>query len=316
MTGHLRVPGPTGMSAGPGAGRIPGSLGLGAGAGAPPSPSASSPKLLPMPNPAGDGKTKVASDMTWKLFPGKVALGDVQQQTLLDCTVGALLAAHAHTETGRKKIRGMLDEHGGTVETDLSHLPDDVQIAVDKKDKPGAEAKNGEPARPKKRASSRYFTVRLGAKSVEVSPLLYTDESRDPEPVYMSSPTNALWPCLVEKAYAQMLGDYAKLNSPNDKNANTIWEEVTGLAPNAFKVADATDAEILGAAKRANHVPTIAASIMGTTTESDLQGFHGFVLLGLAEKKLRVYDASKLTTTSLAVEQFRANFTVVLSSAA
>jgi hypothetical protein len=227
-----------------------------------------------------------------------------------------LLAAHAHTEAGRKKIRGMLDEHGVAVETDLSNLPDDVQIAVDKKDKPGAEAKNGEPARPKKRASSRYFTVRLGAKSVEVSPLLYTDESRDPEPVYMSSPNNALWPCLVEKAYAQMLGDYAKLNSPSDKNANTIWEEVTGLAPNAFKVTDATDAEILQAAKRANHVPTIAASIMGTTTESGLQGFHGFVLLGLAEKKLRVYDASKLTTTSLTLEQFRANFTVVLSSAA
>ena len=146
--------------------------------------------------------------------------------------------------------------------------------------------------------------------------MLYTDESRDPEPVYMSSPNNALWPCLVEKAYAQMLGDYAKLNSPNDKNANTIWEEVTGLAPNAFKVADATDAEILDAAKRAGHVPTIAASVMGTTSESELQGFHGFVLLGTAGKKLQVYDASKLTKTNLTVEQFRANFIVVLSSAA
>ena len=269
-----------------------------------------------MPNPAGDSKTKVASDMAWKVFPGKVTLGDVHQQTLLDCTVGALLAAFAHTEAGRKKIRGMIDEHGVAVETDLSNLPDDVQIAVDKKDKTGAESKNGEPARPKKRASSRYFTVRLGGKSVEVSPVLYTDESRDPEPVYMSSPNNALWPCLVEKAYAQMLGDYAKLNSPNDKNANTIWEEVTGLAPNAFKVADATDAEILDAAKRAGHVPTIAASVMGTTSESELQGFHGFVLLGTAGKKLQVYDASKLTKTNLTVEQFRANFIVVLSSAA
>lgn len=316
MTGHLRIPGPLGMSAGSGAGRVPGSLGLGAGISVAPSPSGNPPKVLPMPNPAGDGKTKVASDMAWKLFPGKVALGDVQQQTLLDCTVGALLAALAHTETGRKKIRGMLDEHGVAVETDLSNLPDDVQIAVDKKDKAGPDGNNGEPARPKKRVSSRYFTVRLGGTSVEVSPVLYTDESRNPNPVYMSSPTNALWPCLVEKAYAQMRGDYGKLHVPLERNANKIWEDVTGSPPDAFKVADATDGEILEAAKRAKHVPTIAASTEATTTESKLQGYHGFVLLGISGKKLQVYDASTLETTSLSVEEFRANFTVVLSSAA
>lgn len=316
MTGHLRIPGPIGMSAGPGTGRIPGSLGLGGGVSPASSPQASSPKLLPMPNPAGDGKTKVASDMAWKLFPGKVALGQVQQQTLLDCTVGALLAAHAHTEAGRKMIRRMIVEHGVAVETDLSNLPDGVQIPVDKEEKTGADEKAGVPERPKKRVSSRYFTVRLGGKSVEVSPVLYTDESRNPEPVYMSSPNNALWPCLVEKAYAQMLGDYGNLNAPFERNANMIWEDVTGVAPDAFEVATATDDKILQAAKRATRVPTIAASTEATTTESNLQGFHGFVLLGMAAKSLQVYDPSALETTSLTVKQFRANFTVVLSSAA
>ena len=316
MIGHLRIPGPLGMSAGPGYGRVPGSLGLGGGVSPASSPSASSPKRLPMPNPAGDGKTKVASDMGWKLFPGKITLGQVQQQTLLDCTVGALLAAHAHTEAGRKIIRGMVVEHGVAVETDLSNLPDDVQIPVDKKEKAGADEKAGVPERPKKQASRRYFTVKLGDKSIEVSPVLYTDESRSPEPVYMSSPSNALWPCLIEKAYAQMLGDYGKLNAPFERNANMIWEDVTGVAPDAFEVAKATDETILQAAKRATRVPTIAASTEATTSESELQGFHGFVLLGMAANNLQVHDPSTLKKTSLTVDQFRANFLVVLSSAA
>lgn len=85
------------------------------------------------------------------------------------------------------------------------------RFRVDKKEKAGADEKAGVPERPKKQSSRRYFTVKLGDKSIEVSPVLYTDESRSPEPVYMSSPSNALWPCLIEKAYAQMLGDYGKL---------------------------------------------------------------------------------------------------------
>jgi hypothetical protein len=169
-------------------------------------------KTLKMPPPAADSRTKNAREVTAKLFlKGGPAPGDVQQGSLATCPLASLLAALAHTPNGRKHIQGMVAEHPAAVVTDLSGVAGDLDS----------------PPQGNKILSKRSFTVTLGGQSIEVSDVLYTDDAdRNWSLIYMQSLTAALWPPVIEKAYAVLEGGYDKLNNRGltaDKFGRPSW---------------------------------------------------------------------------------------------
>jgi hypothetical protein len=239
--------------------------------------------------------TKVARAVLWPLFASATpALEDIEQGALANCPLAAVLAALAYTPKGRKHILGLVQEHGGDVETDLSAVAD--QLAEP-------------PPEGKKISSKRYFSVTLGGKTLEVSDVLYTDEAQDPNPKYMRSPKQVFWPCVIEKAHAEKEGGYGALNK---LSANAVWETVVGSKPDGFAVtADTpeTRALIVGAAKNAANVATLAASADDAVA---VPSWHGFAVLGMDRNQIQLYDPSQLTRHSLSLDVFIKNFKAVL----
>lgn len=300
MTLQFRVPGPLGIVPGTGGQRLPGPLNYTPGVYLGPNQPSSAPKRpallkrLMMPPPAADSRTKVARDIEWNLFSdkGAPALTDVIQGGLANCPLASLLAALAFTSAGQRHLLGMVTEHKDTVETDLSGVADELEEKIDKI------------------VTGRYFTVKLVSKSFEVSSVLYTDEARDPNPIYMTSPNQVLWPCLIEKAFAAKVGGYEGLNDPNKLSANTIWETITGSKPDGFEVTAKTPpAKIQGVAKNANRTPTIAASKDDATA---VTGWHGFTVLGLKGSKIELYDPMEAERKTLSLPNFIKNFKAIL----
>lgn len=294
MTHPFRAPGPLGLLPNAGGGRLPGPLGYTPGVYLAPNQLANAVKKLKMPPPASDSITKVARNIKWNLFAGKgaPALGDVKQGALANCPLASLLAALAFTPIGQRHILGLVVEHKATVETDLSGVTKELA---------------GKTIRI---ITGRYFTVTLGSNSFEVSSVLYTDEARDPNPIYMTSPNNALWPCIIEKAFAEKVGGYNELDDPNKLTVNTVWEVVMGSKPNGFEVTDKTpDAKIQEAARNARRVPTIAAS---KDEAPDVAAWHGFAVLGMRGKLIELYDPSLTRRETLTLPNFRKNFQAVL----
>ncbi|MBL8258427.1 MAG: hypothetical protein JNM60_01270 [Candidatus Competibacteraceae bacterium] len=302
MTLPFRAPGPLGIAPNTGGGRPPGPLGFAPGvyltpnstAGATKKPSA--PKRLKMPPPAADSVTKVARDLKWSLFTGdgSPALNDVKQGALANCPLASLLAALAFTSSGQRYLLSLVNEQKATVETDLSAVAKDLEEA------PGSN----------KIITDRYFAVTLERQAFEVSGVLYTDEARDPNPIYMTSPNQALWPCAIEKALAAKVGGYNEVDDSSKLTANRIWEIVMAAKPDGFDVTDQTPhAKLLEVAKNAKRVPTIAASKDDAT---DVSGWHGFAVLGMKEKQIELYDPSAAKRKLLSLPTFIKNFKAVL----
>lgn len=302
MTLPFRPPGPLGIAPGAGGARPPGPLGYAPGVYLAPNQSSgatkkpSAPKQLKMPPPAADSVTKLARDIKWSLFTsdGSPALNDVKQGALANCPLASLLAALAFTSTGQRHLLGLVAEQKATVETDLSAVAKDLEEA------PGNN----------KITTDRYFTVTLERQAFEVSSVLYTDEARDPNPIYMTSPNQALWPCVIEKALAAKVGGYNEVDDPSKLTANRIWEIVMGAKPDGFEVTDKTPrAKLEEVAKNAKRVPTIAAS---KDEAADVSPWHGFTVLGMKEKHIELYDPSAAKRKLLSLPTFIKNFKAVL----
>jgi hypothetical protein len=296
MLRQFRVPGPLGLSPGGAGSRPPGPLRVEPGAQAAPKQVARVVKKLGMPPPDDTaGITKVARKVLWPLFAnGTPALDEVEQGALANCPLAAVLAALAYTPNGRKHLLGLVQEHGGDVETDLSKVADQL-------DEP--------PPQGNKLSSKRYFSVALGGTTFEVSDVLYTDEARDPTPKYMRSPKQVFWPCVIEKAYAEKEGGYGALNK---LSANAVWEVVVGSKPDGFAVtADnaSTRQQIVGAATNAATVATLAASRDDAVA---VPPWHGFAVLGMERNRVRLHDPSGMTRYTLSLEDFIKNFKAVL----
>jgi hypothetical protein len=302
--GRARTPGLLGNVPGGVAGRRPGPLGFGSWVMATPVVTTAL-TTMKMPKPAHDGKTKLVRAVPWPLGKDKPAPGDIQQTVLANCAAASILAALANTVSGRPRISALVDEHAGAVVTDLSDVLGEL-----------AEP----PKEGKQITSNRYFTVTLTKGSTAVSDVFYTNEGdRDSwSMIYMDSPNHKLWPCVIEKGYAVILGnDYDKLNSIEIDGqkpylpANEVWNDLVGKPPDSIlKIEKDTDlSKIKAAAAAAQNIPTIAAS---RDTAKKVTGYHGFTVLGPSGSGILLYDPEQANQITLSLEEFRSDFKNIL----
>ena len=121
----------------------------------------------------------------------------------------------------------------------------------------------------------------------------------------------ALWPPVIEKAYAVLEGSYEKLNN-RGLTAEKVWKAVMGSDPEILPVTDRTDLSgIRTAAAAAAKVPTIAAS---RDDAKKVTGWHGFAVLGVRDSTIELYDPGLAEeTVKLSLTEFRSNFKAILS---
>ena len=259
-------------------------------------------KTLAIPPPTqGSSSIIRAKAVDWKLAPKTPQPEDVIQGELANCPVAAILAAMAHTSAGRTRIDNMITEFsGGAVKTTFTA---DIlkTLSAKTKDDPDYKPPVSEIA------SQRYFSVKLGGKEYEVSDVFYVQYSdgNDVHMIYMQSKNEALWPCVIEKAYASLIGSYQELDDDQKHKVDEFWPALTGGKLQGFAVDEKTDlSKIIDTAKAAKTVPTIGAS---RDDAKDVLDHHGFAILGVNGGKIEMYDphGEKKTVTP---EVFKKNF--------
>ncbi len=283
-----RVPGPIGVAPGTSGGRIPGPVGgripvqlsfehedLATG-----TATKAVTKTLPMPAPTSGSSTIIrAVAVKWDLHPPDPE--DVKQGELANCPVAAILAALAHTANGRNRINKMITEvSNASVKTTFTkEILKTLSSRLDDPDYRPPE---------KEILSKRYFRVILGPE-VEVSDVFYTkySDGTDVEMVYMGSPNQALWPCVIEKAYANRIGSYEELDDDQKHKVKEFWEVLVGK-PQGFTIDEKTDLRTISdAAKAATTIPTIGASRDDATR---VESHHGFAILGIQDSTIELYN--------------------------
>ncbi len=301
--GAARSPGPLGRFEGTLGGRIPGPLDfqqvdLGKSQAA-----TKAFKELPMPPPAAGSSTIIqARSIGWDLGKDVPSERDVKQGELANCPVAAILAAMAHTAGGRKRIDSLITEYVNTqVKTTFSK--EVLATLSSKLDDPDYK-------RPEKEiVVKRYFTVNLGT-SIEISDVFYikyTDGS-DVDMIYMGSPKKALWPCVIEKAYAVKIGSYDDLDDDTKHTVNEFWTVLVGSKPDGFSIDANTDlAKINATAKAAGTVPTIAASKDDATK---VTAHHGYAVMGIQGSTIELYNPYA-RIEKLSLTDFRGSFTAM-----
>jgi hypothetical protein len=313
-----RPPGPLGSGPGAWGGRVPGPLGTRV-----PDPlefkqidlssvaTKATAKTFAMPAPTTLGRDiLLARAVDWDLSKTSPLTEDIKQGNLGTCPIGSILGALANTPTGKNRINSLITEYAhAAVKTTFSkdvldNLTARIQSDPDPDYRPPA----------KEVPSKRYFSVKLDS-TIEVSDVFYvryTDGS-DADMFYMGSPREALWPCVIEKAFAAQIGSYDDLDDEEKYKANYYWGVLVGAPPNVLIIDDKTDlSKISAIASAATRVPAIGASKVDANL---VYPDHGLSILGLQGSKIYLYDphGSKATVT---VEQFRQNFKAILSGRA
>jgi hypothetical protein len=142
-----------------------------------------------------------------------------------------------------------------------------------------------------------------------VSDVFYVhyDDGDNVDLIYMDSPTNDLWPSVIEKAYAVKFGGYGQLDDAEKHPVEEYWRALMGAEPRNFSIDGNTNLErIRTIARAASRVPTIGAS-RDTTSGSDVARHHGFAILGMAVSNIKLYNPHG-ETIRLSPEVFRDNF--------
>lgn len=261
-------------------------------------------KMTTMPLPANDHLPKDVRAVTRPLFssPNFLALEQVRQApNISNCPVAAILAAHAFTAVGRKFIiQSLLSETPGNVLTDISALPPNTL----ENPPPGTTI-----------SSSRYFTVKLLGGPLDVSDVLYTNDTDDANfsLIYMSDPgQQSIWAAIIEKALAVQLGTYDKFDIVL-LTANDWWERITSVRPNAFAITAATPlSQIITAAQASTTLPTIGASKDNLPLPNVVTAFHGYAMIGMQDSKIHLYDPAEAIKLLLTPTEFRQKFQTIL----
>src|SRR5258707_6346115 len=306
-------PGPIGIKPGTLGGRVPGPLGARI-----PDPlqfkkmdlSSSATKAvaktLAMPDPTQKSKTMLlARAVDWNLAKASPLTEDIKQGELGTCPIGSILAALANTPTGKNRINNLITEYtGAAVKTTFSK---DILHTLTSRF-------GGDPDyRPPKKEilSKRYFSVKLDSP-VEVSDVFYvryTDGS-DVDMVFMGSPKEALWPCVIEKAFAAKIGNYDDIDDESKHSANEFWTVLVGAPQQVLSIDDKTDLNKISAiAKPAARAPAISASKEDATL---VFPDHGFAILGIEGSNIRLYNPHG-KKESVSLTEFRQNFKNILS---
>jgi hypothetical protein len=194
------------------------------------------------------------------------------QQNIGNCYLGAALAAMANTNAGRRQIIRMITPHRGAITTICKKYE--------------AFSKNPPEQRLK---SCRWFTVAFKDNLVDVSNVLYHDDSTPPNLMYMTTPgadDRALWGAIIEVAYAKMKGGYDKITA----SSTTVEQFLDEFSAMQWEfLLPATDkAAIKKACKSADKRATfIATKERGTKI---LISFHGYAVLSMSDTKVKLWD--------------------------
>jgi hypothetical protein len=259
-----------------------------------------------MPLPLDDSQSKNAHAVTVPLFSAAKpvpAYGNVKQApSLVNCPVASILAALAHTASGRNVLTKLISETAALTLTEFPGL---------------SSADLSSPPAGMKITSSRYFTVSLPRGAQVVSDVLYTnDADRSWTALYMHDPKNqSIWAAIIEKALALQLGSYRNFDvGAKTVTANEFWEKIVGVKPDGFAIDSGTDAgKIIKAAQNATRVSSIAASKPDSRSVKKVTAFHGYALLGMqGPKTIKLYDPAEAQTVDLSVAEFQHDFQAIL----
>lgn len=255
---------------------------------APPQPAVK-PKVFTIPQPDSGGvssnKTVMLNEIDWPLFEPKSGLPrleDVHQYNIANCALASIITAMAYTPKGRGRITKMIKESNAPTLT--KHVGKHFSYFKG----------------PREVAGKRYFTVTFPGKSaVSVSSVFYTDEQTSPDMIYMKSRTpKVLWPCVLEKAYAAMIGGYHKFSD----DPVVVWKDVLGSPPKFVNLQSnasprVPDRDAIRQARRARVDPTIAAghNVYHGVVVKKSSGNDGIIVYDQYDDNPK--DAKKLITT-------------------
>lgn len=227
----------------------------------------------------------------------QVRTEEVRQGFLLNCPLPAAMAAMAHVPAGQTKIRGMIVEIPGPVDSKRQRKA--VEYFVNQQPKT---------LRAEQFVSSRSFDVRLQGGTVRVTPQLHHNLLDNDRLHYARSEDRALWPSLIEKAYVVNKGNtYQGING--NLSAVAALEALHGPATEVPLpgLKDKTLIEIL---KKHGVRPTIAGSLETQPQGSTITANHAYVVVGYEEKdkKVKLFDALSGVPVEQSLADFRSCF--------
>jgi hypothetical protein len=232
-------------------------------------------KTYNLPDPEKDWSDNLARYPHVSRLPlyekGKAPKYDqILQQGIPNCYLAATLAAMANTEAGRKRITTMIAPKKGAITTickkyDLNSVGPEERLKSD-----------------------RWFTVAFKGKTVDVSDVLYHDDSdRDPNLRYMTTPKGdrALWGAIIEVAYAKLKGGYDKIGAVS---GNTLTQFLDEFSPVKWTILDPADDKAKAACKSAGKRAAFVAT--RETGTKILTRWHGYAVLSMSGTKVKLWD--------------------------
>ena len=229
----------------------------------------------------------------------QVETDEVRQGFLLNCPLPAAMAAMAHVPAGQEKIRDMIVEVPGPVDSKRQRKPTEYFVG-----------QQPTPLREEQFVSSRSFDVKLrGRATTRVTPQLYHNLKDNDSLHYSFSSDGALWPSLIEKAYVVNKGNtYQGING--NLSAVEALEALYGPASEVRLKPDLKNQTLIGILKKHGQRPTIAGSLENQEQGSPITGHHAYVVVGFEEKdnKVKLYDALSGTTVDQSLADFRHRF--------
>jgi Calpain family cysteine protease len=227
----------------------------------------------------------------------QVRTEEVRQGFLLNCPLPAAMAAMAHVPAGQKKIREMIDEVPGPVDSKRQRKTTEYFT-------------NQQPKtlRAEQFVSSRSFDVKLRGGTVRVTPQLYHNLQNNDRLHYSRSEDGALWPGLIEKAYVVSQGNtYQSING--SFSAVKALEALHGPASEVRLKPDLKNNTLIGILKKHDQRPTIAGSLEDQE-DATITGHHAYAVVDFEEKakKVKLYDALDGKTVELSLDDFRRRF--------
>src|SRR5215469_5816425 len=257
-------------------------------------------KSTTMPQPLnGDRDSIDVHAVSTPLFKGNATFTQIKQAPgIANCPVASILSAFAFA-TGGTFIKSMVTEKPDDVSTDISKIPP---------------SRLSNPPKSNTVKSGRYFIVKLRGGGVEVSDVLYTDDHDSGwSPFYLRDPgDDTIWGSIIEKALAVQFKGYENFDALDTK-ANEFWARISGVDPGGIAIDNSTSLDdILDAAKKSLHRPTIGASKPDSADVKIASEFHGYAMLGAQDSKIKLYDAAKATTIFISTADFRHDFQAIL----